>query len=282
MKQIAIVTDSAGDLPPDLAEEYQIKVVPLNICFAEETYQDGINLSSKEFYHKLKNSASLPKTSQPAPGEFVRVYQNLLAQNKQIISIHLSSTLSGTYQSARMAKEMLPEGDIEVIDSFSASMGCGLMALEAAQMVEAGRNKEEIIARVEKLKNSMRLIGVIDTLEYLHKGGRIGKAQALLGFLLNVKPLLIFRNGELDSLGKARGRGKAWQILLEHMKEEIKPEDAIRASVMHGQALEEAKKVEGMLRDNFNCQEIIITCMGSTIGTHLGPGIVALAYYKID
>lgn len=283
MKQIVIVTDSAADLPEDLLVKYGISVVPLNIYFGEEAYLDGVNLSPQQFYDKLRSYPKLPKTSQPAPGVFMEVYRELLQQDKQIISIHLSSTLSGTVQSARMAKEILSDSaDIGVIDSFSASMGTGLMVLEAARLVQLGKTKEEIITEVEKLKGSMRLIGVIDTLEYLHKGGRIGKAQALLGFLLNVKPLLVFRDGELDSLGKARGRGKAWQMLIEYMKEEIKSQDTICLSIMHAQALEEAKRVEGMMRDNFSCQEILLTCMGSTIGTHLGPGIVALAYYKLS
>lgn len=282
MRQIAIVTDSAADLPKDLLNQYGIKVVPLTIYFGEDSYQDGVTISPQEFYDKLKSSPKLPKTSQPAPGVFMQIYQELLEEYEQVISIHLSSTLSGTVQSAKVARKMFPESNIEIIDSFSASMGTGLMVLVAARMAEIGKTKEEIIVEVEKLKASMRLVGVIDTLEYLHKGGRIGKAQALLGFLLNVKPLLVFREGELDSLGKARARGKAWQILLEYIKDEITPQDPIRLSIMHAQALEEAKKVEGILRDNFNCQEVILTCMGSTIGTHLGPGIVALAYYKIS
>jgi len=282
MESIALVTDSAADLPRELIEEYQISVVPLNIHFGEETYQDGVNISGEEFYLKLKNSSQLPKTSQPAPGEFLRIYQELLAQKKQIISLHLSSTLSGTVQGAQLAREMLPQADIEVLDSFSGSMGTGLMVLEAARLVREGKNKEEIIAKIVKLKSALRLIGVVDTLEYLYKGGRIGRAKALLGFLLNVKPLLVFRNGELDSLGKARGRDKAWKMLLEWMKEEVGADDILQAAIMHGNSLAEAKKVEEMLKRNFNCREIILTCMGSTIGTHLGPGMVALAYYKIE
>jgi len=279
--KIAIVTDSASDLPVELVKKYDIKVIPLNIHFGEEVYQDGVNLSPKEFYLKLKEFSKIPKTSQPAPGQFMQVYKELLKNHEEVISIHLSSTLSGTYQAALLSKQMLEREEIEVIDSYSGSMGVGFLVLEAAQMAKNGKSKQEIVARVENLKQSLNLIGVFDSLEHLQKGGRIGKAQALLGILLNVKPLLIFHNGSLDTLGKARGRKKAWQTLVTYMQENIQADQPLRVCIMHAAAEEEAKRVETLLRENFQCQEIFSTYLGPTIGTHLGPGVVALTYYKI-
>lgn len=210
MSKVKIVTDSTADLPKELASKHEIAVVPLKVIFNdEEPLRDGVDIETEQFYRRQVEKKEYSRTSQPAPAEFYKVYSELSAGGGSIISIHLSSTLSGTCQSARTAREMLPEADIDVIDSKSASMGLGLIVLEAARAAGDGKTKKEILGLVNKMISSAQVYFVVDTLEYLARGGRIGKAQALLGTILSIKPLLCLKEGLVEPLEKIRGKSRA-------------------------------------------------------------------------
>ena len=227
MSQVFIVTDSTADIPDELVAKYQIHVVPLRVVFDQETYLDGIELSPATFYEKLGNAKVLPSTSQPSPVEFMNVYSQILNDHpgSQIVSIHLSSGMSGTYQSALLGKSMLEDeqtAEITVIDSKSASYGYGLLVVHAAQLAQAGKNAQEIEAAVLRLHQQRKLYFLVDTLEYLQKGGRIGKASAVLGTLLNIKPVLsIDDEGIIYAVEKIRGQKKAMERIIQMFEQDF-------------------------------------------------------------
>jgi len=283
MSAIRVVTDSTADLPMVLVEEYNIAVVPLRVHFKDETYRDGIDLTPSQFIRKIKESEVLPTTSQPTPLEFVKTYEDLAAQGvKEIISIHLSSKMSGTYQSALIAKSMVSNKvQIEVIDSQLASMLIGLIVLEAAKAVQQGKTMEEITLLIDKLTKKMQSFFVVDTLEYLQKGGRIGKASSLLGTLLNIKPILNVSNGEVHAYEKVRGKGKAIDRIVEIARTKIPENGKIQCAIVHSDALDSALKLREKVIKELNCSEIIISELGAVIATHTGPGTFALFFFVI-
>lgn len=201
---VKIVTDSTSDIPKDLLEEYNIKMVPLNVHIDSEVYKDQVELSPEEFFKRLPVASKLPRTSQPSPGEFKAAYSEVGSSGDSIVSIHISREMSGTYQSAIMAASMLPELDIEVIDSRLVSMGLGVVVLEAARAARDGASKDEVIAIVKKMMSSVSVLFCVDTLYYLEKNGRIGKAQSFLGTILHIKPILGLSKEELFKATKVR------------------------------------------------------------------------------
>jgi DegV family protein with EDD domain len=273
---IQIVTDSSAYLPVDLVQEHNIQVIPLKVHLGEQTYRDEIDLSHEEFYRMLAEAETLPTTSQPSAGEFFDLYSELSKDGHEIISIHISSKLSGTVSSAQSAKEMLPEAKITIIDSASTAMGLGLMALTAARAAEEGKTAAEIVAAVEKMIPAMNVVFVVDTLEYLQKGGRIGGAAALVGALLKVKPILCLKDGRVEPLDKVRSKRKALARLLEVVEERVGPGTPVRVAVLHAQVPDKARALEQEVRARFNCTECYFAELGPVLGTHTGPGVVGL------
>lgn len=277
MAKIKIVTDSTADLPKGLAEQLEITVVPLKVHFGEEEYLDWVDLSSEAFYEKLKSSEIMPRTSQPSPADFEAIFKDLSQDGSTIISIHISSHLSGTYQSAIIAKSMLEDVDVEVVDSRNTSMALGIVVLEAARAAKAGKSKEEILSQVYDDIGRVRVYFGVETLEYLHKNGRIGKAAALLGGLLSVKPLLTLQDGIIVPKEKVRGRAKLMERLASLYKEEYGADLKGKMVIMHGDAPQEAQKLKERLEKEYkNVSEILVTPLGSVVGTHTGPGVLAL------
>jgi DegV family protein with EDD domain len=273
---IQIVTDSSAYLPADLVQQHNIHVIPLKVHFGEQTYRDEIDLSHEEFYRMLAEAETLPTTSQPSAGEFFDLYSRLSKDGHEIISIHISSKLSGTISSAQSAKEMLPEAKISIIDSASTAMGLGLMALTAARAAEEGKTAAEIVAAVEKMIKAMNVVFVVDTLEYLQKGGRIGGAAALVGTLLKVKPILCLKDGRIEPLDKVRSKRKALARLLEVTEECVESGTPVRVAVLHAQVPDEARELEKKVRARFDCAEYYFAELGPVLGTHTGPGVVGL------
>jgi DegV family protein with EDD domain len=273
---IKIVTDSSAYLPADLVQQHDIHVIPLRVLFGEQVYRDEIDLSHQEFYRMLTEAETLPTTSQPSAGEFFDLYSELSKDGHEIISIHISSKLSGTISSAQSAKEMLPEAKIAIIDSASTVMGLGLMVLAAVRAAAEGKTTSEIVAIVERMISEMNVVFVVDTLEYLQKGGRIGGAAALVGTLLKVKPILCLKDGRVEPLDKVRSKRKALARLLEVVEERVGPGTPIRVAVLHAQVPEEARELEQEVLAHFNCTECYLTEIGPAIGTHTGPGVVGL------
>ena len=288
MVKIAIVTDSTAYLPPALIQQYGIHVIPVYVHFGSESLRDGVELTTAEFYDRLARADALPTTSQPSVGDFLELYRRLGQEAEAIVSIHISSGLSGTIPSALGARQTLldeaAEGGVDlpavhVVDSTFTSAGLGLLVTAAARAVEAGQSAEAVVRTVEDLISHMKLMFVVDTLEYLQKGGRIGGASALLGSVLQIKPVLHLTGGRIDVLEKVRTAKKAKQRLLGIMKEQVGQAGAVHAGVIGANVPEEAEKLRQQVADRFQCRELLVCELSPTIATHVGPGTVGVAFY---
>jgi DegV family protein with EDD domain len=271
---IKIVTDGTADIPPRLVKELDITVVPLYVLFGDKSYRGGIDISSDEFYEKLVHGNVHPTTSQPTPQDFVKVYEELGSKCDGILSIHISTKLSGTVNSAEQAKKLVKtECPIEVIDSLSVSMSFGLMVIAVARMAKAGKELAEVTVEAKKMVANIKLLALFDTLVYLARGGRIGKAKSLVGSLLNVKPLLTLKEGEFHPVGQVRNHAKGKEKLLEFVNGIKDIEDM---TVLHSTTPEEAKD----LADSINSvpkSRIYLARIGPVLGVHGGPGLLAVA-----
>lgn len=276
---LKIVTDSTSDLAPELASSLGITVVPLNVHFGTEVYKDGVDLSAEEFYTRLIGGPELPKTSQPSVGDFIEVYKRLGQDADGILSLHISSKLSGTYNSAIQAKAQVDIGcPIEVFDTFQVSMGLGMVALEAARAAQQGASLDEALETARDAAGRCHCIVLFETLEFLEKGGRIGKARALLGTLLKIRPMIEIRDGEVHELGKARTRVRGLAKLQE-MAREQSPLDGL--SVLYSTTPEEAEALAGEMRDLVpEGKEPNISQFGPVIGTYTGPGVLGFGLLK--
>ena len=272
---VKIVTDSAADISSETAKRLGISIVPLTVSFGTELYRDGIDLTSDEFFHKLSHSKELPKTAHPSVASFVDTYRSLARDGAKIISIHLSRKLSGTYQAAILARdEVADDCHVEVVDSGSVSMGIGLNVISAARAVQDGAAFNEVLELVNRNVAQSRLVAFFQTLEYLHKGGRIGKAKTLMGAVLRVKPMIIIIDGEVHPFGMARTRAGAIKKLYEFAKSLPRIREL---SVMYGTDLKEIDALLEMLDSFFPKQHIHVAQGGTTLGTHTGPGTMAIA-----
>lgn len=285
MGKIRIVTDSTADIPIELREKHGITMISLKVLFGEETYLDAVDMTPAQFYARLKSSPVMPTTSQPSPADFVEVYEALLKEDPTgpILSFHLASVLSGTYQAATIAKSMLEEAGehIHVIDSCSASYGHGMQVILAAELAESGASVEEILAAIDKRKQSCHIYFLVDTLDYLQKGGRIGKAAAMIGSLLNIKPILSLEpSGAVTSVEKARGSKKAMAKIVELLKHHYGNDEVVL--IVAGTDDEAvANELETRVKAELNVKEVGYTTVGTVIGTHTGPGTSAVFLYKV-
>ncbi|MBU5672898.1 DegV family protein [Paenibacillus brevis] len=283
MKQVIIVADSTADVPKAMVEEYGIHIVPMRLAFGDETFVEGIDITVEEFYDRLSKSRDLPTTSQTSPSQYVEVYRNLMQQypGSPIVSIHISSGMSGTFQSALLAKSMIEEeheenADITVIDSLCATYGFGLQVVLAARMAKAGASVEEIKAEVDRVGKARQLYFLVDVLEYLQKGGRIGKAAAILGTLLNIKPILsVDDEGVIYAVDKVRGHKKAVSRVIELFKNDYKDQKDINIAVCDCVNPEGAEEILRLMGEHFTIHEVVRTSIGAVVGTHVGPGTVA-------
>lgn len=279
MSSVALVTDSTADIPQDIRERLGISMVPLKVMFGSgESYLDNIELKPKDFYAKLKGASALPTTSQPSPSDFFDIFKKLTDEGKKVVSVHLSAALSGTYQSAMIAKSMLEgEGDVTVIDSKSASYGYGNMVVAAAELAARGASVSEVVEEIARLRREMRLYFVVDTLEFLQKGGRIGKAAAVVGSLLNIKPILtIDPEGGISPVDKVRGQKKAMARIAELLEADFKGRPIELKIALTPGFDEPAKEMSALLRERFDVRDYLEAEIGPVIGTHAGPGTVGV------
>ncbi|MCD6553509.1 MAG: DegV family protein [Anaerolineae bacterium] len=288
MTRTVVVTDSSAYLPDKMVKQYGLHVVPLYVHFGEQTFRDRVDLTSAAFYEKLRDADSLPTTSQPSVGDFVELYRRLSQEAEGIVSVHISSDISGTVDSALTARQTLiaeatTAGEkppaIHVIDSRCTSMGLGLLTTAAARAAAEGQSAEEVARMVEGLIPRVMVVFVVDTLEYLHKGGRIGGAAALVGSVLQVKPVLYFNEGRIDVLEKVRTTRKAKRRLLEIIEERMGTGTTVHAAITHADAPDEAEKLRQQVTERFNCVEMFVCELSPAIATHVGPGTVGLAFY---
>ncbi|MCR4442745.1 MAG: DegV family protein [Peptococcaceae bacterium] len=279
MGRVKIVTDSTADLPSSLVNELDIRVVPLKVVFGDMIYREGLDITVKEFYEKMAASEQLPRTSQPSPGEFKDAYEELTSDGSNVVSIHISARMSGTFQSALMAKNSLPGRDIRVLDSKMVSMALGLVVLAAARAARDGKSVDEVERTAIETMSKVKTYFVVDTLENLAKGGRIGRASALLGTVLNVKPILTFEDGFVTPFERVRGKGKALERIFQLVKEYSQKKGPIRCALVHANALDEAVKFHQKLVSELNYSEHIIGEVGAVVGTHAGAGTIGLLFY---
>ena len=272
---VKVVTDSTCDLPPEVARDLGIVVVPLSVHFGSEVYLDGVDLSPDEFYSKLTQEPLLPTTSQPSGGAFAEVYESLAAETEEILSLHISAKLSGTYNSALLGKDALTKSCcVEIVDTLQASMALGLIAIVAARAAKKGANLDQALKIVKAAIPRAHIFGVVDTLEYLKKGGRIGKAQAFLGTLLQFKPLITCQDGEVHPLERVRTRRRALDRLLYLVKEFRNIEEL---AVIHSTIPEEAEALVDRLDTLVPKEKVYLARFGPVIGTYLGPGSLGVA-----
>ncbi len=280
MPKTIVITDSASDLDRMDCESRGIIMVPMAVTFGQQAYYDGVDLSREEFYKLLTSTKETPRTSQPAPAAFVEAYRQGLERAGHLVVICLSSGLSATYESALLAKEQMDAKDrITVIDSRSASMGQGLMAIEAAELAEAGEEPAAVAAHVMEMRHRLAAIFTLDTLEFLVRGGRLNKAEGLVGSLLKIKPILQLNDeGRIVPREKVRGRQQAVKRLLEIMGQEGRDLSGQRVSLSHARSAEEAQELARLMKERFGAREVVLGEISATIGTHVGPGCLAIFF----
>ena len=271
---VKIVTDSTSDIAKEVAADLGITVVPLNVHFGLDTFSDGLDIQPDQFYQRLLTSQSLPKTSAPAPGLFRETYRKLLAKGDDIVSIHVSSKLSGTFESAMAGKRDLAGGErIEVIDSGSASMGIGLLAIAAAKAAARGAGRDEVTAMVRESIEKVYVAVALDTLEFLQKGGRVGKAQAWFGSLLAIKPMISLRDGEVVPLERVRTRAKSTARIYELLEQHL---PAREIAVVYSTDREEADMMMKRVAGLGGGQSAYLARFGPVLGTYVGPNSLAV------
>ena len=278
-KKIIIVTDSSAYIPDEAQEDLNIAVIPLWLLWDEKSYQDGIDIFPDEFYRRLKESKTLPTSSQPSAQEFVDFYQKVLADADAIVSVLVSSKISGTIASAEAAAAEHPEWGVRIVDSYSSAMGLGLTVLAAARAAEGGRSIDQVVAAAENMRDRVNTIFVVDTLEYLHKGGRISGGKRLLGSALNIKPILHFEEGQIRPLSQARTKHKALNQLLEIVEERLDGKLMQETAIMDVNSPDEGDMVADMVRERFKPDRVHRTTVSPVVGTHVGPGTVGIAFY---
>jgi DegV family protein with EDD domain len=276
----AIVLDSTADLP-DAAERFpNWRVVPLYVRFGDESLRDGVDISAADFYGRLREASAFPTTSQPTPGDFLACYREL-APYERVLSLHVSARVSGTFASAEAAAEDLGDGRVRAIDTETASASIALLALAIQRRLERGTTDEEVDALVARYRRERGLLFTVDTLEFLQRGGRIGKAAAFAGTLLQVKPILSIEDGEVVPVKRVRGERKAFAELAAALEAETRDEPAFRLAVAHAAAPERAAELEALVRERRPHADLeLVVMLGAVIGAHAGPGTLALFWFR--
>lgn len=280
MRKVAILTDSTAYLPVANLKAEDISTVPLNVIWGEESYEDGVSITPDVFYDKLKTAQKMPTTSQVAVGIMQQKFEQLLSDGFDVLGIFISSGLSGTVQSALQARDFVEKDkdQIEIIDSQSTTMAMGFQVLAAARAAKQGLSLAECKKIAEQARKNTGIYFVVDTLDFLHRGGRISGAQRFLGTALNMKPILYINNGKIEALERVRTKGKALDRLIELISEQCAGKGDISLAALHANAPNEAKMVLEKAVQRTGAKETLISELSPVIGTHTGPGTVALAY----
>ena len=280
MSKIAIVTDSTSCIPQDLIKKHNITVVPQVLIWGEETLLDGVDIKPQEFYTRIKTAKVMPTTSQVPLTTMQNIFTGLIEKGFDVIGVFVSSKLSGTIQSAVQAKEMMESAGkkVTVIDSKASAMALGFQALAVARAVEAGASLKDCIALAQKAHEHTGVFFAVDTLEFLHRGGRIGGAQRFFGSALGLKPILGLDDGRIDGVERIRTKRKAHERILELVAEQVKSKSNIRVACFHANVAEDAKALLTKTQEETNAMESILTELSPVVGNHTGPGTVGLAF----
>jgi DegV family protein with EDD domain len=280
---IKVVVDSTCDLPAELYQQHSITAVPINIQFGTETYLDGVTIDRPSFYRKIEELGILPKTSQPSAGQFEEHYRRLAdAGATDIISLCVTAKLSGTYQSAEMAKEMVADRVlVHPFDSASGSAGLGFMVLEAARMAEAGRGVAEILARMEVIRSRINYLLTLKDLRFAQMSGRVGKLQSSLVSLLNIKPIVLMEDGLLDVTEKVRTQGKAIGRMIEIAVERAGTSAPVNLAAIHAEVPDMGQRLLEQAKTMFDCKETYLSDLALSLAVQFGPGTLGLAVYRL-
>lgn len=277
MPGVKIVTDSAQDFAPEFMEKLGITVVPLTVHFGNETFRDWYEIRGKKFYDRLRTGDALPRTSQPSPAAFQKAFQDLTSDGSCVVCITLSSGVSGTYQSAMIAKDMVPSRSITVIDSKQASSGQGVIAILAREMAASGAPVEKVVQQVTVMSKKMQTLFSVDTLEYLAKNGRIGRAARFMGTFLNMKPILgLDKDGYVTALERVRGKSKVIPTLIELAEQKAGSRKAAVVAISHADCPDDARELKQEVLKVFTAKRVVESEIGAVIGSHVGPGTMAL------
>lgn len=280
MSKIAVVTDSTTYMPPELVKKHNISIAPQVLIWGDKTYKDGVDIESGDFFTRLKTTKVMPTTSQVAVISFQEIFQDLVDKGYEVLALLVSSKLSGTVQSAMQARDLMGSGrdKVNVVDSQSVAMALGFQALAVARAIEAGAGLKDAIALAEKSHEYTGLFFAVDTLEFLHRGGRIGGAQRFIGSALNLKPILAIQDGRVEGIERIRTKNKAQDRVLELCIEKVNRRTPVRLATLHANAAEDAKALLTRAKQALNPVETIFTEVSPTVGTHAGPGTVGLAF----
>ncbi|MCC7117355.1 MAG: DegV family protein [Anaerolineales bacterium] len=280
MSKIAIVTDSTSYLPKEYLQQYNLSITPLILIWGDETFNDGVDIQPGEFYTRLKTAKVMPSTSQATPAVMQAAFQPLVDQGFDVLGVFISSKLSGTLQSASQAKDLMGSaGDkVTLMDSLSTSLALGFITLAAARAAAGGASVQECIKTAEQARENSGIFFAVDTLEFLHRGGRIGGAQRFIGSALNLKPILGLNEGKVEGMDRIRTKSKAHDRLLELVGEKVAGKSNVRLGTLHANAEEDAQKLLARGVEQFKPVESILSEVSPVVGTHTGPGTVGIAY----
>ncbi|MBN1303225.1 MAG: DegV family protein [Anaerolineales bacterium] len=280
MTKIALVTDSTAYIPKDYIKQYNITVTPLVLIWGDETFEDGVDIQPDEFYSRLQTAEVMPSTSQTTPATMQKTFAALLDKGYEIVALFISSKLSGTVQSAVQAKEAFSAGKekIHIIDTFSTAMAMGYQVLAVARAISDGADIDDCLSLAEKARNNTGVYFAVDTLEFLHRGGRIGGAQRFLGSALNLKPILALQDGRVVAVDRVRTKRKAIDRVQELVAAQVNGKSSIRLATIHANAKDEAKQLLERASNDLGAIESVRSEVSPVIGTHAGPGTVGLAY----
>ena len=278
-KKIIVITDSSASLPDQIKIGLDLWVIPLWLVWDNESFRDGVDIQPQAFYDRLRKSTNLPSSTQPSVQEFKELFTQCKKDADAVVCVLASSKISGTVDSALAAKELVPDLPIRVVDSLFSAMGQGFIAVAAARAAASGKTMDEVVGSAEKMRDMVNLLFVVDTLEYLHKGGRIGGAKRLLGTALDIKPILHFDGGLIESLSQTRTKKKGIAELLDITEERLGGKRMAAGAVVHVDCLDEGKDLVELVKDRFNPGNIYISEVSPVVGTHVGPGSLGLAFY---
>jgi len=283
---VVIVTDSNACIPRELVEQYGIEVVPMNVILGGKTYQDGIDISPAEFYALLREAKELPTTAHSSPGAHLEAYSRASCRAPNILCITLSEGFSGQFNSARVAKErarrVLPEVVVEVLDCGTAAVAQGFVVLAAAKAAASGQSLAEVVETAKSLAKRVHLLAMVDTLNYLVRGGHVPKAAAMASSLFKIKPLFTLNDGDARPVANARTTRGAVKCMLRIMKRKVIRGQSLHVAVMHADAMDNALELQGQIAAQFDCAELFITEFTPVMGAHIGPGLIGVAFYSGD
>ncbi|MFZ5885242.1 MAG: DegV family protein [Chloroflexota bacterium] len=280
MSKIAVVTDSTAYIPADLVQKHNITVAPQVLIWDDKTYRDGVDIQSEEFFNRLKNSKTMATTSQVSVPDMQTIFQGLVDKGYDVFGIFISSKLSGTIQSATQARELMGAAGekVTIFDSASTAMAMGFQVLAVARAAESGASLKDCLALAEKARENTGVFFAVDTLEFLHRGGRIGGAQRFLGTLLNMKPILALQDGKVEGLERIRTKTKAHERVLELVVEQTKGKSPVRLATLHANAADDARALLAKAEKELNPVESIFAEVSPVVANHAGPGTVGLAF----